>query len=206
MVPATSRFAVLLFDLGGVLVDFAGFAALGNLLSPRLDPAAVRARWIRSPAVDAFERGDLTPDQFAESFLAEWQLALAPQDFLTHFSAWNRGGYPGAYELLDRLSCREPRPRLACLSNASVLHATAHRARFGRYFDPFYLSNELRMTKPAPEVFAHVIADLGVPAPAIAYFDDTDVNVEAAARAGMHAVRVDGVEGTERALEALGLL
>ncbi|MGE5233598.1 MAG: HAD family hydrolase [Acidobacteriota bacterium] len=190
-------FDVLLFDLGGVLVDFAGFAELGLLL-PGLDAAGVRERWIRSDAVHRFERGDFGAAEFARRFLAEWRLDCGPDVFLRSFAEWNRGPYPGAAELLAELGATH---RLACLSNANEIHTPAHRQRFGELIGTFYFSNELRLAKPQPEIFAHVIADLAVPAATIAYFDDTPVNVEAARRAGMSAFRVEGVSELRRLLD-----
>lgn len=186
-------FDVLLFDLGGVLVDFAGFAELGRLL-PGLDAAAVRERWIRSDAVHRFERGDCGAAEFAHQFLAEWSLDCEPDAFLRAFAEWNRGPYPGAVALLERLRGVH---RLACLSNANEIHTPAHRQRFDGLFESFYFSNELGLAKPEPEIFARVIADLALPAARIAYFDDTAVNVAVAARAGMSAFRVEGVSEVE---------
>lgn len=196
-------FDVLLFDLGGVLVHFAGFEELRRLLPPGLDPATVRERWIRSEAVHRFERGDLGPAEFARRFLAEWDLELAPDDFLRSFAEWNRGPYPGAVALLERLRGRH---RLACLSNSSELHTPAHRRRFAGVFERFYFSDELRLAKPEPEIFAAAIADLAVPAARIAYFDDTALNVEAAHRAGMRAFQADGLAELAARLTALGCL
>ncbi|MEO8505968.1 MAG: HAD-IA family hydrolase [Acidobacteriota bacterium] len=196
-------FDVLLFDLGGVLVHFAGFEELCKLLPAGSDPAAVRERWIRSESVHRFEQGALDADTFAKRFLAEWKLELEPEAFLGAFTEWNRGLYPGAHALLERLAKSH---RMACLSNANDLHTPTHRQRLAPFFERFYFSNELRLAKPSPEIFTWVLSDLAVPAPRIAYFDDTALNVEAAARAGMSAYRTDGFAELERCLTGLGLL
>lgn len=196
-------FDFLLFDLGGVLVHFAGFEELCRLLPPGLDPAAVRERWIRSPAVHRFERAEFAPAEFARRFLAEWDLDLEPERFLRSFEDWNRGPYPGAMALLERLRGAH---RLACLSNSSELHTPAHRRRFAGVFERFYFSDELGVAKPDPEIFATVLADLAVPAGRIAYFDDTTVNVDAATRSGMRAFRTDGLAQLEARLAELGCL
>ena len=57
MSDPTQRFEILLFDLGGVLVDFAGFEGLSRLHPQLSDPAAIRDRWIASEAVRSFELG-----------------------------------------------------------------------------------------------------------------------------------------------------
>jgi FMN phosphatase YigB (HAD superfamily) len=51
-----------------------------------------------------------------------------------------------------------------------------------------------------------VIRDLATPPARIAFFDDTEVNVEAAERVGMSAYLVDGMTELEQRLEELGLM
>jgi glucose-1-phosphatase len=199
---AAPMYDFLLFDLGGVLVHFAGFAELGRLLPAGLEAAAVRERWIHSPAVHSFERGDFGGEEFAARFLAEWPVRLAPAEFLRSFAEWNRGPYPGALELLHRLR-RDY--RLACLSNANEVHAPTHRQRLGAVFERYYFSHELGCAKPSAEIFARVLADLGVPAARIAYFDDTVVNVDAARAAGMSAYLTDGLPALAQRLAGLGI-
>ena len=64
-----SAFDVLLFDLGGVLIDFAGFDELTQMLPDAPDRAEIRDRWIRSESVQLFERGDIAPQQFARGVI-----------------------------------------------------------------------------------------------------------------------------------------
>lgn len=194
---------VLLFDIGGVLIHFAGFEELPALLPEALDSSAVRARWIRSRAVQTFERGDIGPDRFAELFMAEWGLDLAPEQLLCDFVSWVKGPYPGATAILDRL---RPRFRIACLSNSNQLHTHLHRDALRGHVDDFFFSNELGLAKPEPAIFAAAIRGLGTPAARIAYFDDTAANVDAASAAGMRAHLTDGVAALEACLVRLGLL
>jgi putative hydrolase of the HAD superfamily len=196
-------FQVLLFDLGGVLVDFAGFEELGSLLPNAPDRSMVRQRWIESEAVRLFERGDISAEQFASRFLEEWRLDLSPRTFLREFARWRRGLYPGAARLLERLRKTH---RLAYLSNSNELHAPAHRESLDGLFDHSYFSHELRLLKPEPEIFEHAIRELAVPLRQIAFFDDTAVNVEAAADTGMCAHLVGGVSDLEHCLERLGVI
>jgi len=72
--------------------------------------------------------------------------------------------------------------------------------------DSYYFSDELRLVKPDPEIFEHVIRDLDVPPGRIAFFDDTPVNVEAAREAGIVAFEVDGIAELEFQLQSLGVL
>jgi HAD superfamily hydrolase (TIGR01509 family) len=201
-VIAERSFEVLLFDLGGVLIDFAGFAELPRLLRDPPSRSEIRGRWIHSEPVQRFERGDIAANEFARSFVAEWELEISPQVFLAEFTSWARGLYPGANELLGRLRASY---RLACLSNSNELHTPLHREAVRPYVERCFFSNELGLVKPQPAIYEHVVGELAVPPARIALFDDTTINVEAAARAGMNAYLTDGLADLEHTLRSLGL-
>lgn len=202
-VNTESELDVLLFDLGGVLIDFAGFDELSRLLPGSPDRAEVRARWIESESVQRFERGGITPLEFARGVIGELELAFSPDDFITAFVGWARGPYPGARSLLEQL---RQTLRLACLSNSNQLHTPLHRRSLEPLMERFYFSNELGHVKPERAIFDHVIRDLGVPPQRVAFFDDTPVNVEAARGAGLKAYEVDGLEALNDQLRRLGML
>jgi len=194
---------VLLFDLGGVLIDFAGFDELSRLLPGAPDRTEVRARWIESDSVQTFERGATTPFDFARGVIRELDLAFSPDDFLEAFVGWARGPYPGARPLLEQLNRTH---RLACLSNSNSLHTPLHRRSMEPLMDRNYFSDEIKMVKPDREIFEHVIRDLEVPRQRIAFFDDTPVNVQAGKDAGLVAYQVDGIESLRTQLQRLELL
>jgi putative hydrolase of the HAD superfamily len=198
-----SDFDVLLFDLGGVLIDFAGFEELGPLMPQTADRAEVRARWIASASVQRFERAEISPSDFAGGVIEELGLALSPEEFLVEFVEWARGLYPGARSLLELIpKCH----RLACLSNSNVLHTPLHRRSMEPLLERYYFSDELGLVKPDRKVFEHVIDDLEIDPCRIAFFDDTPINVEAAREVGLIAFEVDGVAALEAQLDLLGVL
>jgi glucose-1-phosphatase len=194
----------LLFDLGGVLMDWAGPRELPAHLPAPVD-ADLRLRMSGCAATDAFERGAITPEVFAERFVRDWQVRLAPDAFLEHYVAWLRGLYPGTEDLLARLGTRY---RLACLSNTNALHWERSEAMrwLQRTLDVALSSHELRLRKPQPEIFAAALARLGCAAGEVAYFDDLVANVAAARAAGFDAHHVDGFEALEQRIQHLGLL
>jgi putative hydrolase of the HAD superfamily len=194
----------LVFDLGGVLMDWAGPRELPAHLRVPVD-ADLRLRMAGCAATDAFERGAITPEQFAERFVRDWQVRLAPDDFLEHYVAWLRGLYPGAEDLLARLGTRY---KLACLSNTNALHWERSEAMrwLQRTLDVALSSHELRLRKPQPEIFAATLERLGCTAPEVVYFDDLPANVAAARVAGFDAHHVDGFDALENRIQHLGLL
>jgi len=196
---------VLLFDLGGVLVESAGLRELPRLLDQPVPAAELRARWIASPAVLRFETGACQPDEFAAEFLAEWGLGLDPAQFLVHFRAWVAGPYPGIPQLLSVLRSRY---MLACLSNTNAVHWEKVLGMDGlvQAFDRCFVSHELGVMKPSPAIYAHVVRELGCAAGEIAFFDDGQDNIDAAAEAGMSAHLTVGPDHLRSVLRQLGAL
>ncbi|MEJ2583383.1 MAG: hypothetical protein P8127_17410, partial [Acidobacteriota bacterium] len=72
--PTAPPFEVLLFDLGGLLIDFAGFDELVPLMLGAVDREEVRRRWISSKAVQRFERAEISPLEFANGVIRELRL------------------------------------------------------------------------------------------------------------------------------------
>lgn len=70
-------------------------------------------------------------------------------------------------------------------------------------FDAVVISGEVGMRKPEPQIFAHVLGLLGVPADETVFVDDLKQNVEAAQALGMVAVHHTSYDETAETLERL---
>jgi putative hydrolase of the HAD superfamily len=201
----SSQIEFVLFDLGGVLVDPGGVGPLRALSGIRSDEE-LWTRWLGCPWVRRFEAGRCSAEEFAAGFVDDWGLGLTPASFLADFSRWPGVEYAGASELVARVRASRP---IGFLSNANAFQ---WRARFGQLeltsaFDDFrFLSFELGMVKPDPEIFETVAARLPVEAEQVLFLDDNAVNVEAAAVTGFAARRVQGPEGARAALVEAGVL
>lgn len=196
---------VILFDAGGVLVELTGVEAMRALLQHRVTVEELWTLWLSSPAVRAFERGQIDADGFASALIAELQLETEPQQFISEFSRWMGGLYPGALELVSRI----PRDyRRALLSNSNALHWPRALAELGLHaaFDAHFASHLTGKIKPDAEAFQHVVDQLGCRAVEVLFLDDNQINVAAAASFGMQARLVRGVLEAERALIESGVL
>jgi HAD superfamily hydrolase (TIGR01509 family) len=190
---------VLLFDLGGVLVDNVMFDELPALLPQPIADGELRRRWLFSPSVQAFEQGRICAEVFASSFIAEWGLDIGPAHFLDNFASWPRGPYPGALELLDRLRHDY---RLALLSNCNAVH-WERVADFRDRVHAAFSSHIMGVVKPAPAIFNRVAVALDVEPAAVCFFDDSLANIEAARAVGMDAYLTRGIQELEIAIQAL---
>jgi putative hydrolase of the HAD superfamily len=201
----TRNIELLLFDLGGVLVDFSGIRDIARLLPSPASPAEILDRWSRCPHSEAFGLGRLSVEDFAERFVRDWGISLEPSSFIREYRCWSRCLFPGARELLSSL---RPRFRLAALSNSDELHWDRNSKEIGvtDLFEMAISSHQVGLRKPDPAIFTLAMDRLCVSPDAILFFDDSNANVAAAAGLGIRAFQVEGVEGVRKCLTELRLL
>jgi putative hydrolase of the HAD superfamily len=195
----------VVFDLGEVL------ATPGRLLADLarqagLDVATLTsAYWEHRDAhdrggdADAYWRAVLTSAGHAGGDDA---LRAALRD--TDAQVWSRIR-PDARETLAAL--HGAGVRVAVLSNAPHPMAQAARASdWARWVDAWFFSAELGTAKPDHDVYTVVTRTLGVAPDRIVFFDDRQVNVDAARRAGWDAYLWTSGAATLDTLRRLGLL
>jgi putative hydrolase of the HAD superfamily len=193
---------VLLFDLGGVLVEYDGFTAIRALLRQPLSEEALIAGFA---PVREFQTGALSADEFGDQIVSRLPLTTTAPAFLAAFETWSRALYPGAADLLGAL---RPHHRLVALTNTNVLHWRRNVEVLGvdALFERCFASHEIGLAKPDAAAYLHVLDALAVEATAVTFFDDQAVNVVAARQLGIDAHQVAGVEELRACLIGLGLL
>jgi putative hydrolase of the HAD superfamily len=196
-------FDYVLFDLGGVLIEVGGVRAMGDLAGIA-DDREVWRRWLTCPWVREFERGRCSVKEFADGFVADWELAIGAEEFAEAFRLWTRGPFDGAHELLEST---HQYVRTACLSNSNAIQWPEYvRSGITDHLDLLFLSHELDLIKPDREIFDHVLGATGSPADRLLFLDDNELNVVAARAAGITAVEVRGVDEARTALLRFGIL
>jgi glucose-1-phosphatase len=200
----TGEIDVVLFDLGGVLIDFGGVAPMKALAGIESDDELWR-RWLTCRWVRSFERGHCSADDFAAGVVGDWGLHVEPEAFLDAFRSWPGGPLPGADALLQSVQRAVP---AGCLSNTNALHWGDQFSRWPILdaFDYLFLSFELGIVKPDRDVFDRVAQLLPAPPSRILFLDDNSLNVDGAVAAGFAAVQVRGVDEARDALVAAGVI
>lgn len=194
----------VLFDVGGVLVDFTGVDAVVGLTRLPMSLSAAKTKWGVSEAILDFEHGRTDEATFAADFVREWDLTLTPDAFLSAFRGWISGPRPGVMAMLKAL---QPHVVRACFSNTGSIHWR----QFGddglfEELDHAYASFQIGMMKPSAEAFQHVVADMGLSPETVLFFDDGAANVDGARRAGLQAEAATSLHDLRQALQARGLL
>jgi putative hydrolase of the HAD superfamily len=198
-------FDLLVFDLGGVLVENVGVDRLLAWMSTTPTAEELWHTWLTSPTVRAFERGNLPAAQFAAGMIAELSLPVSPEEFLTEFAACIKQLYPGALDLLRHLSQSY---RLASLSNTNGIHwqRCCDELQLATVFDYHFPSHETGRLKPDRAAFEYVIAQTGCLPERLLFVDDNQVNVDSAAATGMVARRTVGITGVREVLREFGIV
>lgn len=198
---SSNELQAILFDLGGVLVEWDGIQPLLDITDNRLSAEEARLFWLDSPAVRRFETGRCTENEFAEAAARELQIDLSPAEFIAQFTSWDRGLLPGAQQLVDRL---KPQITLYCLSNNNPIHwALPHIRQLTSAFDKTFVSFEMGLMKPDVAAFESVAKRIEEPVERVLFLDDNPECVAAAREVGFLARVARGIAEVETALREL---
>jgi len=195
---------IVLFDLGGVLIDLGGVPPMKTFARIDSDDEMWR-RWLTCRWVRSFERGECSPDEFATGVVGDWALEVEPAVFLESFRSWPGGPLPGAVELVADVRASVP---IGCLSNTNAMHTENEFAKYEMFdaFDYRFLSYQLGLVKPDRALFDRVAELVPVAPDRVLFLDDNLVNVEGAVEAGFTARHVRGVDQARAALVELEVI
>ncbi len=201
----------LLFDLGGVLVDLwleKCLKAFHDLGFEGIDDELLNPYHTDGVFGDS-ELGLVTEDelrnyvrrQAANPNITDRQIDDAYYEFIGEIPEYK----------LQMLAELKPRYNIYMLSNtSSFVYPRIARQEFTKlgatvedYFDGIYLSYEMHLAKPDPKVFEYILADAGIKAEETLFFDDSQVNLDAAAALGFQTYLVGVQEDFRQVFEGL---
>jgi HAD superfamily hydrolase (TIGR01509 family) len=189
---------ILLWDVMGTLVHdpfYEEMPAFFGLpfqdLLRKLEPGA----WVD------FELGRRTEPEFLNEFFAD-RREFDHRGFLRAV----RDAYrwlPGMETMLAEL--REAGHPMHAFSNYPVWYRMIEeRLRVSRFADWTFVSCLMGLRKPDPAAYSHVLRELGASGEQCIFIDDRGSNCKAAAEAGIHAIRFEGVDALRDALRSAG--
>jgi FMN phosphatase YigB (HAD superfamily) len=197
----------LYFDLGNVVLPFDYLVAVRQMAGVAgVPPAVIREVVFDSDLENAYERGELTTDEFYETFCQRTgkrpdcaALLVASSDMFRLDEA--------VADLILRL--RHSGHRTGLLSNTCDAHWRFCVDRkfpiLQQLFEVTALSYELRAMKPDPAIYRGAAALARVAPDEIFFVDDRSENVEGACRAGFDAVLFTGAADLNAALASRGV-
>ena len=183
----------IIFDFGGVFINLDTDAVTEGLNSYGL--TAPGAELISLS--EQYEKGEVD----SKTFLKRVQKGIPGSQQERIRQIWNATIADFPLSRLDfLLKLKElGRYRMFLLSNTNALHieqvqenmGTDIFDRFRGCFDAFYLSHEIGMRKPDPEIFSFVLDKNGLEPEQTLFIDDTKEHVESAAGLGINTWHLD---------------
>ena len=194
----------IVFDLGGVLVELDGQPVKNEWLTQHQQFEKSWQVWLNSPLVLDFDRGKITPNDFAEQIIAELELKTTPEEFLNWITHWPKDFFPGALDLLLSLKTQYS---VGIFSNITSLHWPRYLTVLKQHnaVTHYFASYQMGLAKPEKKAFEFVIHSLRTAPQSILFLDDNIINVESARRCGINAYCVKGINQTRTLLEQLNL-
>jgi putative hydrolase of the HAD superfamily len=201
-----ARINAVIFDYGEVLCHHRSEEAFNRLVRTfGTDPDTFQALWDKNRG--AFDRGDLTEEAYwaalAEDAGVEIDREQLDQVCKVDVEMWGRANE----QIVSWLGeLRRGGIKTALLSNIHPAMIDYLRENFDwlELFDFKTFSAEVRLIKPDPAIYEHTLRGLGVAPEEALFVDDREINVAAARRLGIHALRFRSVERLREDLEGIG--
>lgn len=186
---STARFDTVVFDLGGVLVDWNPRYLYRQLFDDEATMERFLAEVCTSRWNERQDEGRSWAEAIAELSATYPQHAALIAAYRERWYDMLSGPIAASVSVLDEL--RQRGVPLYALTNWSQETFPLARQRFG-FMDAFIdimVSGEERLIKPDPVIFQRMLQRFGLNAGRTIYIDDAPRNVEAAARLDMHALQ-----------------
>lgn len=198
--------SIVVFDLGGVLIDWDPRHLYRKLFA---DPAAMED-FLANVCTHEWHRNHDAGRNIAESVAALKAEHPGHADMIEAFGARQAemiaGTIPGAVDILREL--KERRRPLYALSNwpAETFPLARERFDFLDWFDGIVVSGEVGAIKPDPRIYEALIARFAIAPERAVFIDDVEANLAGARAFGIHVIRFTTPPALRTELVELGLL
>lgn len=204
----------LIFDFGNVLFDLDLDRIPQNFsrLLGHQYPVAME-RLHRHRIFEMYETGGLSTSDFVETLR---HCTTPPLSEAQVVEVWNSIFLEMPRRRFEMLLQLRQRYKLFLLSNINDLHERwiadymareHHVSNFeATYFDGVYYSHLIRLRKPDRDIYEYVLADAELVPEECIFFDDLEINVEAARQVGIRGIHHPVGSDIGERCRALGLL
>ena len=203
---ASMRPTAVVFDLGGVLVDWDPRYLYRQLFDDTDEMESFLAE-VTTAEWNAHQDAGRPWVEAVELLVAEHpQRRELIEAFHRRWPEMLVGEIPGTVDVLADL--RAAGVRLIALSNWSAETFPFARERFDflAWFEGIVISGDVGVNKPDRRIFDHLAEQFGIEPAAALFIDDSSANVDAAKALGFRAIRFIDARALRRELERLGLL
>lgn len=178
----------VIFDLGGVVLDWNPDRIVSRFQPVPELRASLKAALFGHADWRLFDRGTLTESELIDRLQSRVGGTREELAAILDGVRESLVEKPDTVELIRSL--QEQGTPLYCLSNmpATVYTHLRERHNFWDAFSGIVISGEVRMMKPEPEVFMHLLATFNLRPEESVFIDDLPANIESARQVGLHTV------------------
>lgn len=181
----------IVFDFGDVFINLDKEATTRKLKEMDIDklPDAITAM------NRDYEQGFVTSDEIADKYRAQFP-QLEKENFLQSWNAMLLEFPEYRFRFIQKLT-EEKDFKLILLSNTNENHIEYIKSNvsffddFKDCFDGFYLSHEIGLRKPEPQIFEFITDKHDLKPENTLFIDDTKENTETAARLGFNVWNIE---------------
>lgn len=192
------EYRTIIFDLGGVIIDLDKSRCIEAFQKLGYDNVAdMLGNYKQSGEFLALEEGKITA--------AEWRDIIREKIGHNHSDkeideAFNAFLVSIPQKKLQMLTELRKKYRVAMLSNTNAvmfegripeMFLEVEGKPMEEYFDDIYVSYKMNMTKPSPEIFEAVAADMQISPEEALFIDDSASNISAASQLGFQTMLVE---------------
>jgi len=181
----------ILFDFGDVFINLDKEGTNRKLKEMNIEdlPESILAK------NRDYEQGFVTSDEISEHYNTHFP-NLGKEDFLDSWNSMILEFPEYRFRFIQKLA-REKDYQLILLSNTNENHISYIEnnvpffKEFKECFEAFYLSHEMGLRKPHPEIFEYILKQHKLKAENCLFIDDTLENTEAAKKLGFHVWNIE---------------
>ncbi len=186
----------LLFDLGGVIIGADRDACVSALTRLGMrDAEQMIGLYVQTSAFGSLESGEISAEEFRDEMRRHFDRPVTDAQIDSALDAFISGLPVHRLESLRRLHSRY---RLYVLSNTNPILFNGRIAELFKgegltindYFDGITTSYEAGACKPSRKIFDYAVTSMGIDPAETMFFDDGQVNVDAAISFGFNAALV----------------
>ena len=199
------KIRALFWDIGGVLLSNAwDHNERGKAFEHfHLDEKEFHSR--HEMVVSQFEQGKITLDEYLDCTVFYRPRPFSREEFKEFMFSLSQP-FPDALAFAQSLA-DSGKYLMATINNESRELNYMRMEKFGlrKIFRLFFSSCFVGLRKPEPAIYRLALETTQIPAPESCFIDDRALNLESAAKLGMHTIEMKGVEPLRSALGKLGV-
>lgn len=196
---------VLFWDIGGVLLTNAWDHTQRTQALKHFQLEEEEFRDRHEMVVSSFERGKITLDEYLDRTVFYRPRSFTPEAFVEYMHSLSQ-------PLLENLQFARAladsgKYLMGTINNESRELNYYRMEKFGlsRIFRLFYSSCFVGLRKPESGIYRLALETTQIPADESCFIDDRALNLECAAKLGMHTIEMDSVDQLKRDLQKLGV-